>query len=51
VLDQIREKTLNGKRLDREQGRYLLTDAPLLEVGALASEARFARHPRRSSRS
>jgi cyclic dehypoxanthinyl futalosine synthase len=45
VLDRIREKTLNGKRLDRDEGRYLLTDAPLLEAGALASEARFARHP------
>jgi len=45
VLEQIRAKTLDGKRLDRDEGRYLLTDAPLLDVGALASEARFARHP------
>jgi cyclic dehypoxanthinyl futalosine synthase len=45
VLDEIREKTRHGKRLDREDGRYLLTDAPLLEVGTLASEVRFARHP------
>jgi dehypoxanthine futalosine cyclase len=34
-------------RLDRAEGRYLLTDAPLLELGARASEARFARHPDR----
>src|SRR6185503_12006395 len=46
-LDQIREKTLHGKRLDREEGRWLLTEAPLLEVGALANELRFARHPER----
>ena len=47
MLDQIRDKTLNGKRLDREEGRWLLTDAPLLEVGALANEARLVRHPER----
>jgi cyclic dehypoxanthinyl futalosine synthase len=47
LLDQIRDKALNGKRLDREEGRWLLTDAPLLEVGALASEVRFVRHPER----
>jgi cyclic dehypoxanthinyl futalosine synthase len=45
VLDRIREKTLNGKRLEREEGRWLLADAPLLEVGALANEVRLARHP------
>ena len=45
MLDQIREKTLDGKRLDRDEGRYLLTDAPLLEAGALANDVRFARHP------
>jgi 2-iminoacetate synthase ThiH len=32
-------------RLDRAEGRHLLTDAPLLELGARASEARFARWP------
>ena len=47
MLDQIRDKALNGKRLDREEGRFLLTDAPLLEVGALANEVRFARLPDR----
>ena len=48
VLDQIRDKALNGKRLDREEGRYLLAEAPLLEVGAVANEVRFARLPERS---
>ncbi|PYM34613.1 MAG: dehypoxanthine futalosine cyclase [Candidatus Rokuibacteriota bacterium] len=44
----IREKALNGKRLDRDEGRWLLTDAPLLELGALAQEVRFARIPDRA---
>jgi cyclic dehypoxanthinyl futalosine synthase len=46
-IDEIRDKALDGKRLDREEGRFLLTEAPLLEVGALAGEVRFARHPGR----
>jgi dehypoxanthine futalosine cyclase len=45
VLEQIRAEALNGKRLDREEGRWLLAEAPLLEVGALASEVRYARLP------
>src|SRR5438477_1984245 len=45
VLASIREKALNGKRLGRDEGRWLLTEAPLLELGALANEVRFARHP------
>src|SRR5262249_31526405 len=32
-------------RLDRAEGRYLLTDAPLLELGARAADARFERWP------
>jgi dehypoxanthine futalosine cyclase len=47
VLDLIRDKALNGKRLERAEGRYLLAEAPLLEVGALANEVRFARLPER----
>src|SRR5438046_2754046 len=45
MLAEIRDKALNGKRLGRDEGRWLLTEAPLLEVGALASEVRFARIP------
>ena len=45
MLEAIRSKALNGKRLDRDEGRYLLTDAPLLELGALASDVRFVRIP------
>jgi cyclic dehypoxanthinyl futalosine synthase len=48
VIAQIREKALHGQRLDREEGRWLLTEAPLLEAGALAQEVRFARIPDRA---
>jgi cyclic dehypoxanthinyl futalosine synthase len=44
-LEQIADKALNGKRLDREDGRVLLTEAPLLDVGALAAAVRGARLP------
>jgi cyclic dehypoxanthinyl futalosine synthase len=44
-LGQIREKALAGKRLDRTEGQWLLTEAPLLDLGALAQEARFERIP------
>ena len=47
MIDQIREKTLHGKRLDRDEGRWLLAEAPLLELGALAAAARAARLPGR----
>src|SRR5256885_5873447 len=45
VLASIREKALGGKRLGRDEGRWLLSEAPLLEVGALANQVRFARIP------
>ncbi|MBI1964037.1 MAG: dehypoxanthine futalosine cyclase, partial [Candidatus Rokubacteria bacterium] len=35
-------------RLDREEGRWLLDAAPLLELGALANEVRFRRLPERA---
>ena len=44
-LERIRDHALDGKRLDREDGRFLLTEAPLLGVGALAGEVRFTRIP------
>ncbi len=44
-LDEIRDKLDQGKRLDREDGRFLLTEAPLLEAGARANARRFARIP------
>src|SRR2546430_4491861 len=45
VLASIRDMALNGKRLGRDEGRWLLTEAPLLEAGRLANEVRFARIP------
>ncbi len=46
-LEEIRSKLEAGKRLERADGRWLLTEAPLVEVGALAQEARFQRIPDR----
>ena len=46
-LDEIRAKAEGGKRLERADGRWLLTEAPLVEVGALAQQARFRRIPER----
>jgi cyclic dehypoxanthinyl futalosine synthase len=45
VLAEIRDKVEAGKRLDRAEGLWLLTDAPLLELGSVAQEARFRRIP------
>ncbi len=45
MLDPIADKARNGKRLDRDEGRFLLAEAGLLELGALAQEVRFARVP------
>jgi hypothetical protein len=46
-LEAIRAKALAARRLSREDGRWLLAEAPLLEVGALANAARFSRIPER----
>ena len=45
MLRQIRERILAGKRLDRAEGRWLLTEAPLLDLGSVAQEVRFQRIP------
>ena len=45
MLRQIRERTLAGKRLDRAEGRWLLTEATLLDLGSVAQEVRFQRIP------
>jgi cyclic dehypoxanthinyl futalosine synthase len=47
MVEAVADKALAGKRLSREEGRWLLTEAPLLEVGALAQQARFQRIPER----
>jgi cyclic dehypoxanthinyl futalosine synthase len=40
VWSTIEAKVLNGERLTPEEGVHLLTEAPLVELGALAHEAR-----------
>jgi len=45
MLETITDKVQAGERLDRKDGRWLLAEAPLLEVGALANEIRFRRLP------
>ena len=47
MLGAIRDKVEAGKRLDRAEGRWLLTEAPLLDLGSLAQDARFRRIPER----
>jgi cyclic dehypoxanthinyl futalosine synthase len=45
MLSQIRDKAAAGKRLDRAEGLWLLTEAPLLPLGSLAQDARRRRIP------
>src|ERR1700745_2524033 len=45
MIDAIRDKVLDGKRLDRTQGPRLPARARLLDLGALAAAARYARYP------
>jgi len=40
VWSTIEDKVLRGERLSREEGVYLLADAPLLDLGALAQQVR-----------
>jgi cyclic dehypoxanthinyl futalosine synthase len=45
MLERIREKVEQGARLDRADGLWLLTEAPLLDLGSVAHEARLRRIP------
>jgi cyclic dehypoxanthinyl futalosine synthase len=45
MLETIRRKVANGDRLSREEGVFLLQDADLLELGALADAVRWRLHP------
>jgi dehypoxanthine futalosine cyclase len=44
-LERIVEAVDKGRRLTREEGLYLLTDAPLAPLGALAQRVRFRHNP------
>jgi cyclic dehypoxanthinyl futalosine synthase len=45
MLSRIQAKAEAGTRLDRADGLWLLTEAPLLDLGSVAQEARFRRIP------
>ncbi|MCI0547623.1 MAG: dehypoxanthine futalosine cyclase [Candidatus Rokubacteria bacterium] len=45
MLTAVRDHLDAGRRLERAHGRWLLTEAPLLDVGALAHAARSRRLP------
>jgi cyclic dehypoxanthinyl futalosine synthase len=45
MLDRIAAKLDAGERLARDEGRFLLTDAPLLALGQLAQSVRFRLNP------
>ncbi len=45
MLDRIAAKLDAGERLARDEGHWLLTDAPLLALGQLAQAVRFRLHP------
>ena len=47
MLDIIRKQAEAGQRLTREEGLYLLKEAPLLALSPLAQEVRFRHNPAR----
>lgn len=47
TMSRVRDAVESGRRLTRAEGLYLLTEAPLADLGALAQRARFRRLPDR----
>ena len=47
MIDTIRAKIRNGERIEREEGVYLMRDAPLLDLAPLAMEVRYRHNPER----
>lgn len=45
MLDKIRAKVMEGGRISRDEGRYLLQEAPLLDLAPLAQMVRFRHNP------
>ncbi|MEE9269664.1 MAG: cyclic dehypoxanthinyl futalosine synthase [Candidatus Krumholzibacteria bacterium] len=45
MLDRIREKVISGERMTREEGMYLLQEAPLLDLAPLAQTVRNRHNP------
>jgi len=48
TVEGIQEKVRRGNRITRGEGVFLLRNAELLELGALANEIRFQKNPRRA---
>src|SRR5687768_7391148 len=47
MLEIVRTRVAAGERLTPAEGEWLLAEAPLTELGALANAVRFRRHPER----
>ena len=45
MMRDIEAKVREGRRLSTSDAAILLSEAPLIEMGALANEVRFQRHP------
>ena len=45
MISRIRDKVKAGERINREEGLYLLQEAPLLELAPLAMEWRYRHNP------
>ena len=45
MIDRIAAKARDGDRLDDAEARFMLSDAPLLDLGHLAAEIRHQRYP------
>ncbi|MCY4110865.1 MAG: dehypoxanthine futalosine cyclase, partial [Chloroflexi bacterium] len=45
MMRTIEATVREGRRLSTADAAYLLGDAPLMDLGALANEVRFQRHP------
>jgi cyclic dehypoxanthinyl futalosine synthase len=45
MLDRIRQKVVDGARITRDEGLYLLSDAALLDLAPLAQTVRFRHNP------
>jgi cyclic dehypoxanthinyl futalosine synthase len=48
TVEGIQEKVRQGSRISRGEGLFLLRNAELLELGALANEVRFDKNPQRA---
>jgi len=48
TVEGIQEKVRRGNRITSEEGVFLLRNAELLELGALANEIRFQKNPQRA---